>query len=141
MWYLTTASYEKVIENGMQKKVSEKYLVDAMSCTEAEARMIEHLKPFVSGELKVISTKEETYTELFIGDGDYFFDVKVDFITLDEKTSKEKKHRSKMLVQAENLESALKVHNEKMKGTLADYWLAGIDENKIIEVLLYDGGE
>lgn len=137
MWFLTTASFEKVLESGVEKKVNEKYLVDALSCTEAEARTMEHLKPFVSGDLKITSTKEESYYELFLGDGDYFYDVKVDFITLDEKTSKEKKKRCKMLVQAANLEEALAKHKEGMKGTLADFWLAGIDETKIMEVIKY----
>ena len=52
-WFLCKIRYEKVMENGMQKKVTEPYLVDALSFTEAEARIIEEVTPFISGEFTV----------------------------------------------------------------------------------------
>ena len=48
-WFECKIRYEKVVENGMQKKVTEPYLVDALSFTEAEARIIEEMTPFISG--------------------------------------------------------------------------------------------
>lgn len=139
MYFLTVAKFEKVLESGMQKKVSEQYLVDAMSCTEAEARTIDEVKPFVSGDLEVTSAKQMNYTELFFNeDGDRYWECKVDYITLDEKTGSEKKTRTKMLVQASNIDEAKKNLEEGMKGTLADYWISGINETKIMDVFLVD---
>lgn len=139
MYFLTVAKFEKVLESGMQKKVSEQYLVDAMSCTEAEARTIEEVKPFVTGELEVTSAKQMNYTELFFNEnGDRYWECKVDFITLDEKSGAEKKTRTKMLVQASNIDDAKNNLNEGMKGTMADYWISGITETKIMDVFLVD---
>lgn len=139
MWFSVTAKLEKVLESGLQKKVNEKYLVDAMSCTEAEVRIIDYLKPFACGEMDVTSTKVEQYSELFLSEegGDYYYDVKVDYLTMDEKTAREKKTRTKMLVQANNLEEAIKRHKKGMEGTLADYSLSGITETKILDVLVF----
>ncbi|MTU94460.1 DUF4494 domain-containing protein, partial [Parabacteroides merdae] len=52
-WFECKVSFEKIMENGAQKKVTEPYLVDALSFTEAEARIIEEIRPFVSGEFTV----------------------------------------------------------------------------------------
>ena len=64
-WFECKIRYEKVMENGMNKKVTEPYLVDALSFTEAEARILEEEKPFISGELTVADIKRANYTELF----------------------------------------------------------------------------
>lgn len=139
MYFLTVAKFEKVLENGSQRKVSEQYLVDAMSCTEAEARTLEELKPFVSGELEVTSTKQMAYSEIFFNEnGDRYWECKIDFITLDETSGVEKKTRCKMLVQASNIKEAMDNLNEGMKGTLDDYWIAGINETKIMDVYTVD---
>ena len=83
-------SYEKTMENGTQKKVTEPYLVDALSFTEAEARIIEEMKPFISGEFKVEAVKRARICELFTGEGDRYYKARVAFVTLDEKTGAEK---------------------------------------------------
>ena len=64
-WFECKIRYEKVMENGMQKKVTEPYLVDALSFTEAEARIIEEMTPFISGEFTVSDIKRANYSELF----------------------------------------------------------------------------
>ena len=67
-WFECKIRYEKVMENGMQKKVTEPYLVDALSFTEAEARIIEEMTPFISGEFTVSDIKRANYSELFPSD-------------------------------------------------------------------------
>ena len=87
-WFECKIRYEKVMENGMQKKVTEPYLVDALSFTEAEARIIEEMTPFISGEFTVSDIKRANYSELFPSDeesADRWFKCKLIFITLDEK--------------------------------------------------------
>lgn len=134
-WFECKVSYEKTLENGMQKKVTEPYLVDALSFTEAEARIIEEIRPFISGEFTVTDIKRARLSELFFNEnGDRFYKIKVYFITLDEKTSMEKKTAANMLAQASTLKEAIAVLEEGMKGTLADYTIASVAETEIMDV-------
>ena len=93
-WFECKIRYEKVAENGMNKKVTEPYLVDALSFTEAESRIIEEITPFISGEFTVSDIKRANYSELFFcedDEADKWFKCKLYFITLDEKSGAEKK--------------------------------------------------
>lgn len=132
-------SYDKVLENGMQKKVTEPYLVDALSFTEAEARIIEEIKPFISGEFTVTDIKRARISEIFFNEnGDRFYKIKVFYITLDEKSGAEKKTAAMMLAQASTLKEALGVLEEGMKGTLSDYTVASITETMLMDVFPFD---
>ena len=134
--------YDKVQENGMEKKVSESYLVDAISFTEAEARIIEEMKPFISGYFLVSGIKRSNISELFFDEtGDKWFKCKVNFITLDEKSGAEKRTASYMLVYASTVDEADKNLKEGMKGTLADYEIESIKETKIMDVYPYNSKE
>lgn len=131
-------SYDKTMENGTQKKVTEPYLVDAMSFTEAEARIIEELKPFISGEFTIKTIKRSNLSELFFNEnGDRYFKGKVCFITLDEKAGKEKKTATYMLAQASDIDEARKVIKKGMEGTLSDYVIESLTETKIEDVFPY----
>ena len=91
-WFLCGVTYDKTQENGTIKRVTEPYLVDALSFTEAETRIIEEMKPYMSGDFIVANIKRAKLAELFFNDsGDRFFKAKVYFITLDEKSGLEKK--------------------------------------------------
>lgn len=137
-WFECKVSYEKTLENGMQKRVSEPYLVDALSFTEAEARIIEELKPYISGEFVIADIKRAKYTELFFNDnGDRYFKAKILFVTLDEKSGTEKKTAAQMLAQASDLKEALAVIEKGMAGTLADYVIASLTETAILDVFPY----
>lgn len=135
-------SYEKMLENGMQKKVTEPYLVDALSFTEAEARIIEEIRPFITGEFTVTDVKRARLSELFFNEnGDRYYKVKVYFITQDEKTGAEKKISAQMLAQASDLKEAIAVLEEGMKGTMADYVIASVSETPIMDVFPYEAPE
>lgn len=137
-WFECKVSYEKTLENGMQKKVTEPYLVDALSFTEAEARIQEEIKPYISGEFTIADIKRAKLSELFFNDnGDRFFKAKVCFITLDERSGTEKKTAVQMLAQASSLREALQVVNKGMEGTLADYFIASLSETAIMDVFPY----
>ena len=138
-WFECKISYDKVMENGMQKKVTEPYLVDALSFTEAEARIIEEVRPFISGEFTVTDVKRARLAELFFNEnGDRFYKIKVCFITLDEKTAAEKRIPAQMLAQASDLKEAVAVLEEGMKGTMADYVIASVSETMIMDVFPYE---
>lgn len=119
----------------MQKKVTEPYLVDAISFTEAEARITEEVRPFISGEFTVTDIKRARLSELFFNEnGDRFYKIKVYFITLDEKSGAEKKTAAQMLAQACTLKEAIAVLEEGMKGTMADYTIASVTETMLMDV-------
>ena len=139
-WFECKIRYEKVMENGMQKKVTEPYLVDALSFAEAEARIIEEMTPFISGEFTVSDIKRANYSELFPSDeesADRYFKCKLNFITLD-KSGKERTTSTCILVQAADLRDAVKKLDEGMKGTMADYQIASVSETAIIDVYPYE---
>jgi hypothetical protein len=124
-----------MMENGLQKKVTEPYLVDALSFTEAEARIIEEMKPFISGEFVVVDIKRARIAELFFNEsGDRYYKFKVFFITLDETSGAEKKTAAQMLTQASDIKEAIAVLENGMKGTLADYVIASVSETLIMDV-------
>ncbi len=136
-WFECKIQYEKTIENGMTKKVTEPYLVDALSFTEAEARIIEEITPFMTGEFTVSDIKRANYSELFYSEdtsADRWFKAKLQFITLDEKSGKEKKTNTLVLVQATDFRAALRNLDEGMKGTMADYVIACIQETPLMDV-------
>ena len=123
----------------LQKKVTEPYLVDALSFTEAEARIIEEIRPFITGEFTVTDIKRARLSELFFNEnGDRFYKIKVYFITLDEKSGAEKKTAAQMLAQATTLKEAIAVLEDGMKGTLADYTIASVTETQLMDVFPFD---
>ena len=133
--------YDKMLETGMQKTVTEPYLVDALSFTEAEARIIEEIKPYISGEFSVSDIKRVKYTESFFNEtGDRYFKAKLYFITLDEKSGSEKKTAVNMLVQATELKEAVEIVEAEMKKTMIDYAFAAVNETAIMDVFPYSGG-
>ena len=139
-WFECKIRYEKTLENGMVKKVTEPYLVDALSFTEAEARIIEEMTPFISGEFTVSDIKRANYSELFFSEeeaADRWFKCKLTFITLDEKSGAEKKTSTNVLVQAADLRDAVKKLDEGMKGSMADYIISSMAETAIMDVYTY----
>lgn len=141
-WFECKVSYDKTMENGMQKKVTEPYLVDALSFTEAEARIIEEIKPYIAGEFTIADIKRAKLAELFFNEnGDRYYKAKIYFITLDEKSGTEKKTAVQMLAQACDIKEALAVVEHNMAGTLADYVIASLSETAIMDVFPYSADE
>ena len=141
LWFECKVRYERMAENGSVKKVNEPYLVDALTFTEAEARIIEKITPYISGDFSISAVKKTKVSEIFFDDiGDRYYMVKVNFITLDEKTGIEKKPSNFMLVQASDFAGALKKFEEGMKGTLADYEIASITETPLMDVFPFQLG-
>ena len=135
LWFECKVRYERMTENGTVKKVNEPYLVDALTFTEAEARIIEKITPFISGDFSISAVKKTKVSEIFFDDsGDKYYMVKVNFITLDEKSGMEKKSANFMLVQAGDFPRALQKFEEGMRGTLADYEIASITETPLMDV-------
>ncbi len=133
--------YDKTLENGTIKKVTEPYLVDAMSFTEAEARIIKEMSPFMSGEWSVADIKRANYSELFPCEeetADRWYKIKLATVIIDEKKQVEKKVTTWKLVQAANLKDAIKKLDEGMKGSLADFEVTQVAETAIVDVYFYE---
>ena len=138
-WFECTVKYGKTSEEGKIKKVTEKHLVDALSFTEAEERIIKEITPFVSGEFKVSGIVPKNYNEIFYNENaDKWFKAKVNFIVLDENKGVEKKTPVFMLIQATDLKEAREGLEKGMKGTMADYEIHTVSETKIINVFKYE---
>jgi hypothetical protein len=128
------------MEDGLQKKVTETYTIDALSFTEAEQRIMEELSAYISGEFDIKDIKIAPYKEIFFADqdlADKWYKTKLEFITIDEKTAKEKKSAVNYLVNAGTLNGAVKNIDEVMGGTMIDYVIASVSETKLMDVFEY----
>lgn len=136
-WFETRVRYDKTMEDGRNKKVTEQYAVEALSFSEAEKRIVEEMSHYVSGEFGVKTIKLAAYSEIFFSDidtDDKWFKAKLAFITLDEKTDKEKRTPVTYLVQAASLDKARAYVKEVMEKTLIDYDVISISETHFIDV-------
>lgn len=140
IWFECKVRYEKTMEDGMPKKVVEIYTVDALSFSEAEERIMEEMSSYVSGEIDIVDLKIAQYKEIFFADSDLadkWYKAKLAFITIDEKTDKEKKTSVFYLVNAGNINTAIKNIDEVMGGTMIDYQTLNVSETNIMDVFEY----
>jgi hypothetical protein len=134
-WFACKVTYEKTEDSGLWKKVTEEYLVDALSYAETEARITEEMAPFIHGEFTVSDIRRARISEIFFNEGgDRFYRIKVVFITPDEKSGAEKKTVVQMLAQASTLKEAVGVLEEGMKGTVADREILSVAESPILDI-------
>jgi hypothetical protein len=136
-WYETAIRYDKTMEDGMPKKVIEYYVVDALSFGEAEETITQEMSAYISGEFEVKNITPATYHEIFFSENesdDRWYKAKLQFITIDEKTEKEKRNSVTYLVQAGTLNGAVKNIDEVMGGTMIDYVISNISETKFMDV-------
>ena len=141
-YYEVKIQYDKTQEDGKEKKVTEQYVVEALSFTEAESRIIEEMTPYISGEFDVVSEKIAPYNEIFLSDNYYtddkWFVSKVAFIAIDEKTEKEKKQTFRYLVQAATSELALDYTKEMLSHGMSDYRIDAVQDTPTLDVFLYE---
>ena len=136
-WFQCTIKYAKVQQDGSSKDTTEFYLVDALSFTEAEKRIIEEMTPFMTGAFEVKDIKKARFAEIFESSddaADCFFKMKLVFITLDERSGKEKKLTQNILVQASSLPDSIARLNEAMKGSVQDFNLSSIKESNLMDL-------
>lgn len=136
-WYETGVKYQKMQEDGTEKVVTERYVVDALSFTEAENTIIDEMSVCVSGEMTVSNLGKAKYNEIFfsdVKDDDKWYKAKLQFIVIDDKSEREKRSNVFYLVQAKSLACALRYIDEVMGKTMIDYDIVGINETKIYDV-------
>ncbi|MBQ0049668.1 MAG: DUF4494 domain-containing protein [Bacteroidales bacterium] len=137
MWFTCKIKFNKVSEEGLMTKVQETYLLDALSFTEAEARFLEEMAPFMNDEFEITDIKKTRVSELFTSVdslADKWYKAVVALITLDEKSGKEKRTNCPMYVQAANITDALHNLHAGMQGSLSDYVVVSLAETPILDV-------
>ena len=144
-WFECKVSYERQADSMGMKKVSESYLVDALSFTEAEERITKEIRPFVSvGELEVVNIRRARIAELFLNDeaeDDRYFRAKVNFITVDEKSGSEKKTSATMIVKSDSLPNAVTEMKAQLDSQMASYEIAAVTDTQILDVFQYEALE
>ena len=132
-YYQSTVRYDKMLENGTVKRVSEKYLCDALSIVEAVETTTANLQPYISGEFEITKVERTPIAEV-MGDKECgkLFLAKVNFIQIDEKTAKEKKSQSQWLIGAEDYDKAKAEVTDEIKKSMADIEINGITESPIV---------
>ena len=139
-WFECKIRYEKTMEDGLPKKVSEVYVVDALSFSEAEERIMEEMLPYNLVDIEIVDVKIAPYREIFFADdnlADQWFKAKLSFITIDERSNKEKRTSMMYLVNAGNISSAINNIDKVMSGTMIDYVTTSISATKIFDVFEY----
>lgn len=138
-WFECKIRYDKVMEDGTQKKVNEIYVIDALSFSEAEERVAKELSSFISGDVEILHMKIARYREvLFSDDTEYsWFRVKVSYITIDERSGKEKSTSQIILVNADSTESAIKSINDLMKELIVEHRITSISSTNICDIFEY----
>lgn len=136
-WFEVKFTYGKTMENGAEKSVTELYVVEALSFTEAESKIVEEMSHYVDGDYKIKAIAIPQYKEIWFSDNssdDKFYKAKLQFIEIDERTNKEKKSNVFYLVQARSFDAAKKYIEETMKGTTIDYDIASLKETAVMDV-------
>jgi hypothetical protein len=130
--------YQKINDEGKEKKVNESYLIDAVSFTEAETRANKELEQLVRGEFMIVSIVRSNYSEIFTDfDGDIWWKAKVKHASIDEKSGKERTVSNYILIQADNVDHAYKNIFGSMKGMTIDFSIEGISDSKIMDFYPY----
>lgn len=137
-WFEVKAKYVKIDDDGKERKVNETYLVDAVSCTEAEARLTEELLKMVRGEFSVGKVVTSNIIEIFAHEtGEYWWKSKISIVTIDEAAGKEKKINNYFLVAADDLKEALKRLEEGLSYILVPYQITALTLSPIVDVFPY----
>lgn len=140
-WFEVKMRYDKVHEDGYEKKVTESYVVEALSFGEAEKTAMEFLGSYVSGEIQVVNINPMKFQEVFFNEQescDRYYKAILQFITIDEKTEREKHTQVYYLVQASSFDNCKDTIRTIMDGTMIDYQIASVSETKVIDVIEHE---
>ncbi|GER59523.1 hypothetical protein ULMA_16310 [Patiriisocius marinus] len=144
-WYECKVKYRKFDQTtGVQKMKTEPFLVDAISYTEAEARITEEMSAYLtdSDEIKITNIKVANYAEIHpFENSDRWFKSRVSLIAFDEESGKERKSNQYLLVQANDVKEAFENTMEVMKDTMGEFSIPAVSESPIMDVFPYFSGE
>ena len=136
-YYEVKIQYQKMQEDRKEKKVTEQYIVEALSFTEAESLITEEMSAYIHDSFDVVAEKIAPYYEILISDrieDDKWFLSKISFVTLDEKTAKEKKTSQRLLVQADTSQTALEYTKKLFDSSMTDFSIDAVKDTPTLEV-------
>lgn len=142
VWFECKVKYRKIDETGKQKVVTEPYLVDALSFTEAESRINAEMANYISEEFKVVNIKVANFSEIHpFENSDRWFRSKVSLLAYDEESGKERRSNIYLLIQANNVKEAYENTEQVMQNTMGEYSIPAITESPIVDVFPFFSGE
>ena len=137
-WFECKVKYVKIDDDGRERKVSEVYLVDAVTFTDAETRIIKQMETMVRGEFMVDNIKKSNIVEIFPHEnGEWWYKAKIGIVTIDENAGKEKKINNYFLVAADDLKQALQRLEEGLSYVLVPYQTTSLAICNIVDVFPY----
>ena len=143
-WFEAKVKYMNVNEDGREKKVNEAYLLDAMSYTEAESRIMHEMEALISGDYYISSLKKSNITELVPSEDendDRWYKAKISIIDADEVSGKEKSSAQYYLVAASNINRALENLEKSLSTFVVPYEINSIADTQFMDVFPYFSDE
>ncbi|WP_238764398.1 DUF4494 domain-containing protein [Maribellus maritimus] len=141
-WFECKVKYVKISESGKERNVTENFLLDAVSFTDAETRMIRQMQEMVRGEFTVTDIKKSKIAEVFpFENGEWWFKATINLVTVDEEAGKEKKLRTYYLIMADDIKEALQRLEESLSYLVIPYVVSSITVSTIIDVFPYQPSE
>lgn len=142
IWFESKVQYIKVDESGKERKVTENYMLAAVSFTDAEARMIRVMQEMVKGDFSVVDIKKSRVAEVFnYASGEWWFKAVINIVTIDEEAGREKKFRTNYLVPADDIGQALKRLDESLGYLVVPYVVTSLAVSTIVDVIPYNPGQ
>lgn len=137
-WFTVKVKYTKQLENGTFKRVSEPYLLAAMTFTDAEARIYEELGSSIRGEFQVTGIARTDLHDIFqYDDADQWFKCKVTYDRIDEDGEKAKTISQNFLVSAAHVKEAYERIEESLATLMIDFNVVSITASPIVEIFPY----
>lgn len=143
MWFECKIRYDRLTDEGLSKKVTEQYVVDALSYTEAEKNIIRSTAEIIPEVIEIKAIKEDTYSEIFFSedDAEKWYKTKISFISIDERTGKERRTNVLYLVQANDISNAISNVKEIMSKSMSDYTIQSMALTQILDVFEHNEEE
>ena len=141
-WFECKVKYNKILESGKEQQVTENFLLDAVSFTDAETRIVRQMQEMVKGEFNVIDIKKSRIGEVFPFDtGEWWFKATINLVTVDEEAGKEKKMRTYYLIMADDIKEALERLDESLSYLVIPYVVSALSVSTIVDVFPYEASE
>lgn len=139
-WFECKVKYLKVNHNGLEGLVTESFLLDAVSYTDAESRITKHMMETVKGgEFAIVDIKKSQISEVFAEqDGESWYKAVISLVTIDEQAGKEKRMRSAYLLKADCFSEAVQRLDECLSYLVIPYVVQSLSLSQIVDVFPYD---
>ncbi|MCU0390223.1 MAG: DUF4494 domain-containing protein [Thermoflexibacter sp.] len=140
-WFICTIQYIKILENDKAKNVSEQYLVDSVSFTDAETRLYRSLSSAIK-DFIISRVSKTNYVDVFnYEDCETWYKCKISYLDVDEHSGKEKRISKFMLIAAPNPREAYDRLQAQLSSWIIPFEITDINLSPIVEVIPYVSGE